>query len=308
MTQNNQVRNKLKDMKIEEVSFVDRGANQGAYVLLFKRENMDNPETKTDEFDKNEFANILAARDVRNDIWELTSVLGDAISKILESSSENKNADIADSIMTFSEELKKRINDSLLKKDDELAKAQQDIDELNKRYDLVTKLNSQEVEYFVGLADEEKAEIVKSEKPQEEIEKRLTADEVIEYAGEKISKMKVGETSFALIKKMAEEKQEAERKLQEEVEKRQENENIQKAKVLLSDYALEDNEALSIYKVYSKLSDEDKVCLEKVFQAGSAALKGLTVQKSLPTSEPKELTEVDKLNAVINAKYNKGKE
>lgn len=115
----------------------------------------------------------------------------------------------------------------------------------------------------MSLENNDKESLLKSEDPLEEIKKRLEEDEVIEYNGEKISKIKVGDVSFALIQKLAQDKADADRKLQEEIDKRLESENIQKAKEMLADYSIDDAEALSVYKVYSKLNDEEKSSLIK---------------------------------------------
>jgi hypothetical protein len=307
MTQSNIKRNKLKNMTIDEVSFVDKGANPGAYVLLYKRDNMENLETNAENFDKSAFSAALSASEVQGEIWKLTSILGDAINQILKSGADEAGDEIADSIVAFAEELKKRITEALAAKSSEIDKVKEDLSELNKRYDLISNLDDKGAEYFMSLDDNDKESLLKSENPLEEIKKRLEEDEIIEYNGEKISKIKVGDVSFALIQKLAQDKADADRKLQEEIDKRLESENIQKAKEMLADYSINDDEALSVYKVYSKLNDEEKSSFNKIFQAGSAALKGFQVQKSLPTSEPVELTDVEKVNQIIKAKY-KGKE
>lgn len=294
-------------MTIDEVSFVDKGANPGAYVLLYKRDNMENLETNAENFDKSAFSAALSASEVQGEIWKLTSILGDAINQILKSGADEAGDEIADSIVAFAEELKKRITEALAAKSSEIDKVKEDLSELNKRYDLISNLDDKGAEYFMSLDDNDKESLLKSENPLEEIKKRLEEDEIIEYNGEKISKIKVGDVSFALIQKLAQDKADADRKLQEEIDKRLENENIQKAKEMLADYSINDDEALSVYKVYSKLNDEEKSSFNKIFQAGSAALKGFQVQKSLPTSEPVELTDVEKVNQIIKAKY-KGKE
>lgn len=294
-------------MTIDEVSFVDKGANPGAYVLLYKRDNMENLETNAENFDKSAFSAALSASEVQGEIWKLTSILGDAINQILKSGADEAGDEIADSIVAFSEELKKRITEALAAKSSEIDKVKEDLSELNKRYDLISNLDDKGAEYFMSLEDNDKESLLKSENPLEEIKKRLEEDEIIEYNGEKISKIKVGDVSFALIQKLAQDKADADRKLQEEIDKRLESENIQKAKEMLADYSINDDEALSVYKVYSKLNDEEKSSFNKIFQAGSAALKGFQVQKSLPTSEPVELTDVEKVNQIIKAKY-KGKE
>lgn len=294
-------------MTIDEVSFVDKGANPGAYVLLYKRDNMENLETNAENFDKSAFSAALSASEVQGEIWKLTSILGDAINQILKSGSDEAGDEIADSIVAFAEELKKRITEALAAKSSEIDKVKEDLSELNKRYDLISNLDDKGAEYFMSLDDNDKESLLKSENPLEEIKKRLEEDEIIEYNGEKISKIKVGDVSFALIQKLAQDKADADRKLQEEIDKRLESENIQKAKEMLADYSINDDEALSVYKVYSKLNDEEKSSFNKIFQAGSAALKGFQVQKSLPTSEPVELTDVEKVNQIIKAKY-KGKE
>lgn len=294
-------------MTIDEVSFVDKGANPGAYVLLYKRDNMENLETNAENFDKSAFSAALSASEVQGEIWKLTSILGDAINQILQSGADEAGDEIADSIVAFAEELKKRITEALAAKSSEIDKVKEDLSELNKRYDLISNLDDKGAEYFMSLDDNDKESLLKSENPLEEIKKRLEEDEVIEYNGEKISKIKVGDVSFALIQKLAQDKADADRKLQEEIDKRLESENIQKAKEMLADYSINDDEALSVYKVYSKLNDEEKSSFNKIFQAGSAALKGFQVQKSLPTSEPVELTDVEKVNQIIKAKY-KGKE
>lgn len=294
-------------MTIDEVSFVDKGANPGAYVLLYKRDNMENLETNAENFDKSAFSAALSASEVQGEIWKLTSILGDAINQILKSGAEDAGDEIADSIVAFAEELKKRITEALAAKSSEIDKVKEDLSELNKRYDLISNLDDKGAEYFMSLDDNDKESLLKSENPLEEIKKRLEEDEIIEYNGEKISKIKVGDVSFALIQKLAQDKADADRKLQEEIDKRLESENIQKAKEMLADYSINDDEALSVYKVYSKLNDEEKSSFNKIFQAGSAALKGFQVQKSLPTSEPVELTDVEKVNQIIKAKY-KGKE
>lgn len=294
-------------MTIDEVSFVDKGANPGAYVLLYKRDNMENLETNAENFDKSAFSAALSASEVQGEIWKLTSILGDAINQILKSGADEAGDEIADSIVAFSEELKKRITEALAAKSSEIDRVKEDLSELNKRYDLISNLDDKGAEYFMSLDDNDKESLLKSENPLEEIKKRLEEDEIIEYNGEKISKIKVGDVSFALIQKLAQDKADADRKLQEEIDKRLESENIQKAKEMLADYSINDDEALSVYKVYSKLNDEEKSSFNKIFQAGSAALKGFQVQKSLPTSEPVELTDVEKVNQIIKAKY-KGKE
>ncbi len=294
-------------MTIDEVSFVDKGANPGAYVLLYKRDNMENLETNAENFDKSAFSAALSASEVQGEIWKLTSILGDAINQILQSGADEAGDEIADSIVAFAEELKKRITEALAAKSSEIDKVKEDLSELNKRYDLISNLDDKGAEYFMSLDDNDKESLLKSENPLEEIKKRLEEDEIIEYNGEKISKIKVGDVSFALIQKLAQDKADADRKLQEEIDKRLESENIQKAKEMLADYSINDDEALSVYKVYSKLNDEEKSSFNKIFQAGSAALKGFQVQKSLPTSEPVELTDVEKVNQIIKAKY-KGKE
>lgn len=294
-------------MTIDEVSFVDKGANPGAYVLLYKRDNMENLETNAENFDKSAFSAALSASEVQGEIWKLTSILGDAINQILKSGADEAGDEIADSIAAFAEELKKRITEALAAKSSEIDKVKEDLSELNKRYDLISNLDDKGAEYFMSLDDNDKESLLKSENPLEEIKKRLEEDEIIEYNGEKISKIKVGDVSFALIQKLAQDKADADRKLQEEIDKRLESENIQKAKEMLADYSINDDEALSVYKVYSKLNDEEKSSFNKIFQAGSAALKGFQVQKSLPTSEPVELTDVEKVNQIIKAKY-KGKE
>lgn len=294
-------------MTIDEVSFVDKGANPGAYVLLYKRDNMENLETNAENFDKSAFSAALSASEIQGEIWKLTSILGDAINQILKSGADEAGDEIADSIVAFAEELKKRITEALAAKSSEIDKVKEDLSELNKRYDLISNLDDKGAEYFMSLDDNDKESLLKSENPLEEIKKRLEEDEIIEYNGEKISKIKVGDVSFALIQKLAQDKADADRKLQEEIDKRLESENIQKAKEMLADYSINDDEALSVYKVYSKLNDEEKSSFNKIFQAGSAALKGFQVQKSLPTSEPVELTDVEKVNQIIKAKY-KGKE
>ena len=294
-------------MTIDEVSFVDKGANPGAYVLLYKRDNMENLETNAENFDKSAFSAALSASEVQGEIWKLTSILGDAINQILKSGADEAGDEIADSIVAFAEELKKRITEALAARSSEIDKVKEDLSELNKRYDLISNLDDKGAEYFMSLDDNDKESLLKSENPLEEIKKRLEEDEIIEYNGEKISKIKVGDVSFALIQKLAQDKADADRKLQEEIDKRLESENIQKAKEMLADYSINDDEALSVYKVYSKLNDEEKSSFNKIFQAGSAALKGFQVQKSLPTSEPVELTDVEKVNQIIKAKY-KGKE
>ena len=294
-------------MTIDEVSFVDKGANPGAYVLLYKRDNMENLETNAENFDKSAFSAALSASEIQGEIWKLTSILGDAINLILKSGADEAGDEIADSIVAFSEELKKRITEALAAKSSEIDRVKEDLSELNKRYDLISNLDDKGAEYFMSLDDNDKESLLKSENPLEEIKKRLEEDEIIEYNGEKISKIKVGDVSFALIQKLAQDKADADRKLQEEIDKRLESENIQKAKEMLADYSINDDEALSVYKVYSKLNDEEKSSFNKIFQAGSAALKGFQVQKSLPTSEPVELTDVEKVNQIIKAKY-KGKE
>lgn len=294
-------------MTIDEVSFVDKGANPGAYVLLYKRDDMENLKTNAENFDKSAFSAALSASEVQGEIWKLTSILGDAINQILESGTDEARDEIVDSIVAFSEELKKRITEALAAKSSEIDRVKEDLSELNKRYDLISNLDDKGAEYFMSLDDNDKESLLKSENPLEEIKKRLEEDEIIEYNGEKISKIKVGDVSFALIQKLAQDKADADRKLQEEIDKRLESENIQKAKEMLADYSINDDEALSVYKVYSKLNDEEKSSFNKIFQAGSAALKGFQVQKSLPTSEPVELTDVEKVNQIIKAKY-KGKE
>lgn len=294
-------------MTIDEVSFVDKGANPGAYVLLYKRDDMENLKTNAESFDKSAFLAALSASEVQGEIWKLTSILGDTINQILQSGADEAGDEIADSIVAFAEELKKRITEALAAKSSEIDKVKEDLSELNKRYDLISNLDDKGAEYFMSLDDNDKESLLKSENPLEEIKKRLEKDEIIEYNGEKISKIKVGDVSFALIQKLAQDKADADRKLQEEIDKRLESENIQKAKEMLADYSINDDEALSVYKVYSKLNDEEKSSFNKIFQAGSAALKGFQVQKSLPTSEPVELTDVEKVNQIIKAKY-KGKE
>lgn len=96
-------------MTIDEVSFVDKGANLGAYVLLYKRDNMENLETNAENFDKSAFSAALSASEVQGEIWKLTSILGDAINQILKSGADEAGDEIADSIVAFAEELKKEL-------------------------------------------------------------------------------------------------------------------------------------------------------------------------------------------------------
>lgn len=297
---------------------VDRGANQEAFILLHKRDDMEN---KTVE--KSEFSQQLAIAESLDDLWQLQSALRNAIENIVKEDKENAVVEIINSIDDYASAIKDKIASALAKKDEDMKSAleakdveknealeekekekEAALEEANKRADLYAKLDVKDIEYLKSLDEEAYKEIIEKEDVASEIKKALDSDETIELNGEKICKSKVGDAVFSMFKKMADEKAEAEAKYQEEVSKRLEQENIQKAESLLKDYPLDSEEMLKVYKTFAKLSDEDQSNIEMVFKAGAAALQGLQEQKSVTTViEKEEMTEQQKtLMAIKNNK------
>ena len=299
------MKNKLKILKIDEVSVVDRGANQEAYILLHKRDNMEN-----DNIEKSEFSRQLAVAKSLDDLWQLQSALRASIETIVKEDRENASAEIVASVDDYATKIKEMLSEALAKKDSDmtaaleakdvekaeaLAEKENALAEANKLTELYAKLDVNDIEYLKSLDEEAYKAIVEKEDVAGEIKKALEAEESVELDGEKICKSKVGEAMFAVIQKMANEKAEAERKYQEEIAKREEQENIQKAESLLKDYPLDSEMMLNVYKSFAKLSEEDRNYFEAVFKAGSAALQGLQEQKSLAKShEENPLTDQEK--------------
>lgn len=286
------MKNKLKILKIDEVSVVDRGANQEAFILLHKRDKMEENET----IEKSEFSRQLAVAQSLEDLWQLQSALRASIETIVKEDRENAAAEIIVSVDEYANKIKEMLTDALAKKESDMTAALEAKDvekaealaekdnalaEANKRAELYAKLDANDIEYLKSLDKEAYDALVEKEDVAGEIKKALEAEESIEFDGEKICKSKVGEAMFAVIEKMANEKAEAERKYQEEIAKREEQENIQKAESLLKEYPLDSELMLNVYKSFAKMSEEDRNNFEAVFKAGSAALQGLQEQKSV---------------------------
>lgn len=294
-------------MEIEEISFVDKGANQKAYVLFYKRENMEDSKEKNDEviLEKSAFDSMLASREFSDYIWMLSSTLGDTVKAILVSDEDGKEEKIVASINSMAAELKNKVYSYSLAKRKIEEDANVALAEANKMLEFVSKLDVESSQYFIEQDEAIKNEILDSENPVEEVAKRISTDEVIEYEGEKIAKSKVGAAAFEVISKLAKDKEESEAKLRAEIEKRQTEETISKAKDLLKGYPLEDATLASVYQGFAKLSEEDKKNFEAVFKAGQAALEGLTVQKSSAnaTSVISDKTPQEKVSEILEKKY-----
>ncbi|MCM1497290.1 MAG: hypothetical protein NC124_02375 [Clostridium sp.] len=291
-------KNRLTKIKLDEVSLVDRGANQEAFVVLHKRDTMEeNQEINTNDADvkKNEFTEALAVAESLNDMWKLQDALREAITEIIDSDDSDKAARVSGVVDSYAAAIKGKITAALSKADADATL----VGDLQKRLAFVESLNDEQKKYFMELDEVAKKDLIENEKGAEEITKRLSEDEVVEVDGAEIRKSKVGEAAFAIVSKAVADKAAAEEAYREEVAKREHEECIAKAKELLDGYACEDEVLEKAYKAYSEMSEENRASFDIIFKIGSTALAGLKEQVSNPTAVAKELSDQEKVEALI---------
>lgn len=319
-------KNKLSNIKLDEVSLVDKGANQEAFILLHKRDQMEEKEILENQEDstvevaadveksapaetapadvapadvkKNEFTEKLAIAESFEDLWKLQGVLRDAVQEVIESDGENKVADVFSVIDSYANALKERMATALSKRDEDVAS----IAELEKKLSFVEKINDEQKKYFQDMDEVAKKDLLAKEDAVEELTKRISEDEVVVLEGAEIRKSKVGNEAFAIISKAVSEKAEAERKYQEEVAKREHEECIAKAKETLDGYSCEEEVLEKAYKAYASMSDEDRASFDIIFKIGSAAIAGLKEQVNNPCAVAKELTDQEKVEKALQTK------
>lgn len=172
-----------------------------------------------------------------------------------------KNMDNVDSKNT--EEVMSEKTKEVEKKDEqvvdvskvELEKANATIEKLNK----ILALSDFEKKYYDSLQDSKKDEFIsKSNKEREAvIQKSMKEDEVFDYEGISISKSEAGASTFMLLKKLAEDKLESEKKLENEIIKREASEYIQKAQDQFPNIAGEAMEkGLALRYIEKNIEDE----------------------------------------------------
>lgn len=224
----------LKGISFDEVSFVGKGANQGAHVSIIK---MDDPK----EFAKRMFSEVLeerlagqAFRDFANLLYTEQSALMESIDSIVYSNKEDKKQAIYESLQQFVQAFTSTVNDtdvikSLGDLSDALSgkeKQTQEVDKVEKGiefYKAVAMMNDEQKEIFKGLSEDEQADVLKAAaKDQEALAAKFKAiadekkkkgmkkadvskgaDETFQMEdGTVVAKSVVGDTAFLMLKGM----------------------------------------------------------------------------------------------------------
>ena len=224
----------LKGISFDEVSFVGKGANQGAHVSIIK---MDDPK----EISKRMFSEILnerlegqAFRDFANLLYNEQSSLMESIDSIVYSNKEDKKQAMYETLQQFVQAFTSTVNDtdvikSLTDLSDALSGKEnqtQEVDTVNKGiefYKAVAMMDDAQKEIFKGLTEDEQAEIMKAaakdkeamaakfkaiadEKKKKGMKKEDVskgADETFQMEdGTVVAKSVVGDTAFLMLKSM----------------------------------------------------------------------------------------------------------
>lgn len=163
----------LKGISFDEVSFVGKGANQGAHVSIIK---MDDPKA----ISKRMFSEILEERlanqefrDLAKLLYNEQSALMEAVDSVMYSGKEDKKQAIFESLQQFVQAFTSTVNDTdVIKSLEGLSEAlggkenqTQEVDTVNKGiefYKAMAMMNDEQKEIFKGLSEDEQAEIMKA--------------------------------------------------------------------------------------------------------------------------------------------------
>jgi len=111
--------NKLKNLRIDEGSFVDKGANKHAKVMFFKRDSHEDAIKLLKFLDSDEgqdFNEVLEDRNRLDDKWKLDSALQESINSIIKDDDiVDKRTQVSISLTQYLNEL---VSEGILKKED----------------------------------------------------------------------------------------------------------------------------------------------------------------------------------------------
>lgn len=217
--------NVLKDIKLNEVSLVDQGANPGAHILLFKKCPKELVELKKEMDDAMTFGEALQEemqrsmfQETMNKVWDMFYALQKSIESIHNDDDVVDKQTAIDSalqafhqaaLQSFNQPFMKRVYESFEKSitgdismDPKIEEVQKQLDEANKKVEELTK----SAEELQAKADEEKAELTKQfEALQEEVTKFKGEEEEDITKGMSEEAKKRFEASEARVAKMEEE-------------------------------------------------------------------------------------------------------
>ena len=164
----------LKGISFDEVSFVGKGANQGAHVSIIK---MDDPK----EISKRMFSEIPEERlanqkfrDFAQLLYNEQSALMEAVDSVMYSGKEDKKQAIFESLQQFVQTFTSTVNDTdVIKSLEGLSEAlggkenpAQEVDTVNKTIELLKawaeSLDDEQKEIYKGLSEDEQGEILKA--------------------------------------------------------------------------------------------------------------------------------------------------
>lgn len=110
---------KLRKLRITHVACVDKGANQHAHILLYKRQE---PVAKDDDYDHGDYTpqtveQILSQRDAKEAWWELTGALEMSVRSIMACADPTEAADLlTQTVNEFSTRARKLLPDMVVSK------------------------------------------------------------------------------------------------------------------------------------------------------------------------------------------------
>lgn len=292
--------NRLKNMRIDEVSLVDKGANQEAFVVLYKRDEMkEENKQENAEVAKNEFTNALAVAESFDDMWKLQDALRTAIKEVIDSEDDDKVSKVYEIVNSYADALKNKISTALQKRDEDA----NELENVKKELALVSKMSDVQKKFYDELEDVAKKDLLSKEDAIAEIEKRISEDEVVVLDGSEIRKSKVGEAAFAVIAKAVNDKAEVQKKLDEEIAKREKEARVAKAKDVFTGYACDEDVLEKAYVAFADMDEDVRKCFETIIKVGSTAINGLKEQISKNVTEEKtELTDQERVIKAIKEK------
>lgn len=226
-------RTKLKNVKLNEVSFVGKGDNKGAHILLVKnhpskivalgkeykgkdkaallKEWIEEETSKVDTLFKEEevalFADLLSDKTIRDQVWSMVWMLEDSICNIMcDESGKDKGTLIATTVDQFKEAITSLTKNNPEGGEEDMKKT---VEELEKELEVVTKERDdlkKANETLTGeksALEKERDDLKKAQAPEDNIDKSALPENVRKHLEEQERINKENADAIALMKEEA---------------------------------------------------------------------------------------------------------
>lgn len=233
---------RLLDLDFDEVSLVDRPANPGARVVLYKRSNETVPDAG--------------------------NPAGDHVSKgkdnPMPADDAKKVADLEKSVA----DLTKSVTDLTSK----LEKAEADKNEAQ----AIAKMSDAEREYLKGIKGDDRKEFLEmtAAKRRKLVKAAEDDDEVLKVAGQEIRKSAVGESAFEVMKAQQAQLNEQAEAIKKAAEKSEMDALTKRAADEFGHLPGEAVVKAKVLKAVAGMDDETRKALDEMLKAGEEAIKG----------------------------------